>query len=668
MLDIEQKYKDLYNSYGGKSIRLVFFKDNYRALYPSETLYPSEQIYPSEMNKDSIAFEITDDMVHTDTLTITESLCSDENLNFGACESAQMEIVVSDLDRDIAGKEFMLIESFADYELVRGVFTVDSTPKENDRNTRRIIAYDRMRRFDNDVAGWYESLEFPMNIKDFRKSLCEFVGVPESQQTLVNDEILIEKTLNVEFLNGRDVLRSICQINGVFGNINLNGELRYIAIPKKQDISDIITTYKSVESEEYTVPDIDTIKIQKEEGDIGGASSGGDDMNFYIVEGNFLVYGKTTSQQNEIANNILSMVSELEYRPATIEGNGSPWYEMGDRIRAKTSDGDVDTIIMSRTSTGIQGPMDIISGTGSMELKRVFSIQTQIVEAKGLTAFLKRTVEEVSNDLSNLEKNTTSKFTQTAEQIQLEVERAKVEEGKLRSSIIQTAEQIALKVSRGDVTSQLNSELKIAGNSIALTTGHFTINAKNMTLDAQGNASFSGSINVGNGQFVVDNTGKVVAKSIEVNTTSTSTILGKDLISTGVVSGHSLDIRNGADISGELNADVIYANHVYAKIHDTSDGRLKKRVKHIDSGIAIKIIKELNAVSFLYKKDSSPGMGFIAQEVENICKKYGTDLPLYGINRGVYSITYTNFIPIIILALQEIMRRMDGYENSSLQI
>ena len=48
-------------------------------------------------------------------------------------------------------------------------------------------------------------------------------------------------------------------------------------------------------------------------------------------------------------------------------------------------------------------------------------------------------------------------------------------------------------VSKGDVVNQVNSELKIDGNSIALTTGHFTISAKNMTLDSAGNATFSGT-------------------------------------------------------------------------------------------------------------------------------------------------------------------------------
>ncbi len=49
-------------------------------------------------------------------------------------------------------------------------------------------------------------------------------------------------------------------------------------------------------------------------------------------------------------------------------------------------------------------------------------------------------------------------------------------------------------VQKGDVVNQVNSELKISGNSIALTTGHFTITAKNLTLDSAGNATFSGKV------------------------------------------------------------------------------------------------------------------------------------------------------------------------------
>lgn len=56
-------------------------------------------------------------------------------------------------------------------------------------------------------------------------------------------------------------------------------------------------------------------------------------------------------------------------------------------------------------------------------------------------------------------------------------------------------------LSKGDVINQVNSELKVEGNSIALTTGHFTINSKNFTLDSSGNATFSGTITGAAGEF-----------------------------------------------------------------------------------------------------------------------------------------------------------------------
>lgn len=56
-------------------------------------------------------------------------------------------------------------------------------------------------------------------------------------------------------------------------------------------------------------------------------------------------------------------------------------------------------------------------------------------------------------------------------------------------------------VAKGDVIDQVNSELLLEGNSIALTTGHFTINSENFKLDSAGNAEFSGEIKGSSGEF-----------------------------------------------------------------------------------------------------------------------------------------------------------------------
>lgn len=76
-------------------------------------------------------------------------------------------------------------------------------------------------------------------------------------------------------------------------------------------------------------------------------------------------------------------------------------------------------------------------------------------------------------------------------------------------------------VSKGDVVNQVNSELKISGNSIALTTGHFTISAKNMTLDSAGNATFSGTV-----KAATIEGGTITGTTIEGGTITGTTIEG----------------------------------------------------------------------------------------------------------------------------------------------
>lgn len=671
MIEIDQAYKDLFNEYGGKSLKLTFFKEEYHALYPSETLYPSEDLYPSEMSADAVDFSIEDDQIVTDSLAITESLCSDEDLSFGSCEAAQFEITVTGLTQSISGREFMATESFGGYNMVLGLFKVESTPKQEDKNTRKIIAYDRMQRFDVDVSGWYNALSFPMTLKAFRKSLCSFVGVREENAVLVNDEMQVEKTINPTALKGREVLQQICQINGVFGNINKNGELRYIALPEKEDISARITIYQNAESEEYTVPDIDTVQIRQEEGDIGGTSTG-DGQNVYIIEGNMLVYGKTTSEMIGIANNIKNVVNGLEYQPATISTNGSPWIEIGDRISLETTDGIVNTLVMKRTFTGIQGAMDSYESTGSQELSRPFSIESELIQIKGLSAILKRSVEEISNELTNLEEGTNSKFTQMANQISLEVTRATGQEAELRSAINVVSDKIELKVSQGDVSNQLSVEtggISIKGNRFSWSSTYSSMTADGKLIASSG--SFTGdvvanSFKTNDGSITLAN-GKLKITGAEIDGTANTSSIGASTIYTNHLEvGGNAVFNSGADFSGAINCQNIDANRiscvsVYSSMagETWSDIRLKHDIRDVHEKLAVEVIKGLRPVAYALNVNDAESLGFIAQEVKKMCADLGTEIPLYTKNGKYYSIPYINYIPVIVKALQFILRKVE---------
>ena len=164
------------------------------------------------------------DRICSESLTLTESLCSGDNIVWGSCEAAKLTLTVADVEDDIEGKEFTATLSIGDYSMAYGIYTVDSVIRQADRRKRKITAYDRMIKFDTDVSEWYQAM-YPEDstvhtVQELRDSLCDYIGVSQRFVQLPNDDLVIGKTIDPETLCGRDVLRAICEINGVFGHFD----------------------------------------------------------------------------------------------------------------------------------------------------------------------------------------------------------------------------------------------------------------------------------------------------------------------------------------------------------------------------------------------------------------------------------------------------------------
>lgn len=540
MLNFPEELKELFkkdniSAETRKSLRLIFFDDKSDSLYPAENLYPEESLFPAEHGVPWIAIE--NDRIESESLNITETLSSSDDIEFGSCEASKLEITVFDVVENLTGKEFMLVLKIGEYELEMGYYTVESYVRQSNRRKRKITAYDRMRKFNTDVSTWYNDLTFPMTLKTFRNSLCEYIGVVQSSASLILDDMEISKTVEPSKLSGLDVMKAICQINGCFGHFDKTGSFKYIQLqqtglyPSEElfpeeslypsefgsdgmDVEVISKYSQPMTYEDYLVNGISGLQIRQQEGDVGASVGDGD--NAYIIEGNFLVYGKDANTLLSIAQSIFPQISGRAYRPASLKTNFLPWVEIGDALRVITRNDIVETFCMKREVKGIQAMSDTFTSTGSETREESFGIENQIIQLEGKTAVIIKSVDEVSATVTDLKNYTEAQFKITADSITAEVTRARGAEGELSSKITQTATeirsevtdktnglqsqitqqagQIALKVSQGDVTNQLNSELKITGNSIALTTGHFTIDSKNMKLDASGNATFSGTV------------------------------------------------------------------------------------------------------------------------------------------------------------------------------
>lgn len=523
--EVKKRFKEdnLSNS-TSRQIKLRFYDDDVKLIFPENNLFPSDELFPVDQEP---CYVIGNEQIVYESLKIIESICDNYILKFGFCEGAQFEIVVADVNQDLTGKEFIATVEIGDYEMVLGIYRVKSFVRlEADRRKKRIIAYNRMTRFFVDVTQWYNGLAFPMTLKQFRDSICSYIGVEQLDTVLPLDDLQITKTIDPSIMNGGAVIQAICEINGCFGNIDKTGRFKYVFLPNSSlfpseslfpendlfpsgmEDGELLSYYYQSKTtyKDFVVKPIDKIQIRQESGDIGVIY--GDGNNCYTIKGNFLLYGKSSDELLQIAASIFENIRGRVYRPCTIVGPALPWIEPGDGLICYTSDDVIETFCLKRTLRGIQEMSDTFEAEGSIEQVEDFGTHTQIVQLVGKTAIIKRSVEEVSVKVSDLKDYTEAQFKITAEEIAAEVKRAQEAEAALtimadkialsvtdlkndtNSRFEQTANQISLKVSKGEVSSQLSME----SDKITLSGNRLIVNSTNFKLDGNGNATFSGDI------------------------------------------------------------------------------------------------------------------------------------------------------------------------------
>lgn len=420
---------------------------------------------------------LTNAEYQTETMTITESICDEQELRFGCCNASSFEIKVLNTIENFKGKKMKVSSLLAgqDEPYQLGEYKVYSDKPTADRLYKDIVAYDAMYDILNaEVSRWYNSLAFPMKLRAFRYSFCAYMGVEQEEITLVNDDMVVEKTIDPGELPGKTVIEAICEINGCFGHIGRNGKLRYVVLEQmieglypaddlypSDDLypADPMGTtevsksmYLSCQYEDFICQHIDKLQIRQEENDIGAISGTGN--NCYIIEDNFLVYGKSAEDLQSIADNVLSVIGVVWYRPAQVEARGNPCLEVGDGILLHTTREDVYTYILQRTLKGIQALRDSYTAEGKeYRTGQVNGLQKQIIQLKGKTNTLTRTVDETRLEMKDINQNLSAQISINAQQIL-----TKVSKDNIVSEINQTAESIKIKAERIDLVGIVNAD------------------------------------------------------------------------------------------------------------------------------------------------------------------------------------------------------------------
>ena len=662
---------------------------------------------------------ITNTELHQEKFELTESLCSESELTFGACEAGMIKFTVSNVFLPMKGKWLtakMTLDGHEDKPFQIGRYKVYSDTPTADRTCRDVVAYDAL--YDilsSDVADWYNQVlpqkDSTVTLKQFRDSFFNHFGVEQEEVSLVNDEMIIEKTVEVtasssgssdtaekstigEAMSGKEVLSCILEINGCMGNIGRDGKFRYVYLtqemqglypandlypaddlyprnPKSTSISK--SQYISAQYEDYIVRTIDKLQIREKENDIGVIV--GDGGNTYVIEGNFLVYGKGTKELNEIGEKTLSKIKGIIYRPFSADCKGNPCLEVGDAVRLTTKYELIETYIIKRTLKGIQALRDDLEADGEeYRTSKVNGIQRSILQLKGKSNTLERSIEETKSTIVDVEKglqsqitqtateirsevkNTTdglsSRITQTSESITAEVNRATSAEGTLSSKISQTAESITAEVNRAtNAEETLSSKITQTAESITAEVNRATnkegelaaaiqINAEGITSKVSRDSVVSeinqsaeglkiradllelrGSVEMTGGYVHIDAT-ESTDNLVELKREGTLVQMGTDGLRSAAdtreltASYSDVTVR---DTSANTIAQMLSSGKGISSYgwESYSDKRLKHGIESLDREKSTALIQSLRPCRFVYNYDQDGHYrhGLIAQEV-----------------------------------------------------
>ena len=569
---------------------------------------------------------ITNEEIHQEEFELTESVCSESEITLGCMEAGSIKFKVSNVFLPMKGKWVTVktvINGHTEKPYMLGRYKVYSDVPTADRICREVVAYDALYDVINaDMADWYNQI-FPKNdtkvtMKEFRTLFFEHFGIEQAEADLVNDDMVIEKTIEItgnsentvgETMSGREILSCILEINGCFGHIGRDGKFHYKyleqninALYPRDDLypaDDIFPgdqktirigngIYKSIQYEDYLVRKIEKLQIREKENDIGVIV--GDGSNGYVIEGNFLVYGKGSEELRTIANRIYEKISGMIYRPFSAECLGNPCLEVGDAVRFLTRREIIESYILKRTLKGIQALKDTYEADGEeYRTQNVNGTQRSILQLKGKTNVLERSIEETKSRIEDVHEGLESEITQTSEAIQAEVKRAqgqevelaaaikltadsietevkraKGSEEEMSSKISQTAEAVTSKVSKGDVSSEISQE----AGSVSIKANRFSLESSNLTINSNGDITSS------NGTFTAAEISSNYAQDADGWATS-GLLLQRDgtlktkyiSVGNGGVSTNSNVIADGNIVSNEGSIKAKYTvsgNFLYA--------------------------------------------------------------------------------------------------------
>ena len=379
--------------------------------YKLKSLFEQDSV-PKQLNitflNDSSRTYSNED-ISSEQCTLTESLCSQESLKFGACEASSVKFTIMNDNKSWQNAEIkleLILNNDTSNPFTIGTFYVNEDTPSSDRANREITAYDKMYTLlTQDVTSWYT--EFWKNrksctIKEFRDALCSYLRVQQENVSLINDNVSISKSIENEVVTVQNLFEDLGEFNACFLHFNRNNQLTYIYIqepetqlypgattfpgndvypntPSNSQHTEIldITKYIDLQYSDFDILRCTGVCFKQSETDAGVISKNSDD-NIYTITNNIFARALNTDTLITVAKNIFDKLQKITYTPVTqlTKLHSNLCTEVGDNVVISTKDKKIVTVLLERTATGIQGISDAYISKGSLKYPNVNSDNT----------------------------------------------------------------------------------------------------------------------------------------------------------------------------------------------------------------------------------------------------------------------------------------------------
>ena len=336
----------------------------------------------------SLNLTLDNSSIYENSMQLKESVFEGDSIEFVGCICSNFSIELHGVNAQLKGQRIIVtIDTDNDNEpiyLFRGY--VDSVQTKLESSYKKITCYDDLyyKASGVDVASWYNALHFPITIKQFRDSLFTRLGITQETTVLINDDVVIQKQYVPVVMNAIDVIKNICQFNGIFGLMDRSTGLfdyRFMGeavhalypssltfpgsnvfpsseIPGSDEVN--VSYYENVAFEDFYTNTITKVIIRDDDRTEG--VSYGTGSNAYVVQGNIFAYGLDDAVLLEAAQGIYQKIGGFAYQPFDADMLGMPFIEVGDVIKVNVIDyrqGQGQTslksfLVLNRTLKGIQ--------------------------------------------------------------------------------------------------------------------------------------------------------------------------------------------------------------------------------------------------------------------------------------------------------------------------